>query len=639
MVRVKIDLNLLPMKAQFFLWNADIPTEEIKRKLHTLRAQYSKETGKIRKMEHSSGRTYSSKWEHYDQLRFMFSHSEEWSTPDQRVAEYNSQSIDAEDVKPAMELTTNVIEVESYPSTSYSNLQDSQTSLAASSPISSPAPPYLTSVMKTKRKRIDELENFHTTCWEILSEKKNKDEFSIFGEFVASEMRQMSDRSDLVFRLKHKIQKVILEISEEYALSVFGNQRTAPVVPFLPTYARQLGFSSVIVGTVYTILPITGMLAKPLFGALADRYQCQKLLFIVFQVVTAITFFGIQFIPEIPLETPLQLSCDKGFLWLKSCVNRTLDDCSKSGDKHSRYGHQRLWGAVGWGVFSVISGLLVDEFSQGKSQKDYTAVFFLMAIMLFLDVLVSTRLKYSQTKLSASIFRDVGRIVGEPRIVVFIIWIITVGLCTGLVWQFLFWHLEDLAKNYGCGTSDWIKTLEGLVMGIQCFGGELPFFFLSGRILKKIGHIHTMTLVLLGIALRFILYSQLTNPWWCLPIELFQGITFGIFYATMASFASIVAPPGTEATVQGLVGALFEGVGVSLGSLLGGVLFDSYGGHTTFLVYGLGSLVMFVLHIIVQYYLSSKNSNISKEFDSPAHYTAPHEAIQILENDEPTMGS
>ncbi|KAK7867640.1 hypothetical protein R5R35_001294 [Gryllus longicercus] len=202
----------------------DIPTEEIKRKLHTLRAQYSKETGKIRKMEHSSGRTYSSKWEHYDQLRFMFSHSEEWSTPDQRVAEYNSQSIDAEDVKPAMELTTNVIEVESYPSTSYSNLQDSQTSLAASSPISSPAPPYLTSVMKTKRKRIDELENFHTTCWEILSEKKNKDEFSIFGEFVASEMRQMSDRSDLVFRLKHKIQKVILEISEEYALSVFGNQ-------------------------------------------------------------------------------------------------------------------------------------------------------------------------------------------------------------------------------------------------------------------------------------------------------------------------------------------------------------------------------------------------------------------------------
>lgn len=47
---------------------------------------------------------------------------------------------------------------------------------------------------------------------------------------------------------------------------------TAPVVPFLPTYAKQLGFSSVVVGTIYTVLPITGMLAKPLFGVIADRY-------------------------------------------------------------------------------------------------------------------------------------------------------------------------------------------------------------------------------------------------------------------------------------------------------------------------------------------------------------------------------
>jgi len=44
-------------------------------------------------------------------------------------------------------------------------------------------------------------------------------------------------------------------------------------------------------------------------------------------------------------------------------------------------------------------------------------------------------------------------------------------------------------------------------------------------------------------------------------VELFQGFTFGLFYATMASYASIVAPPGTEATMQGTVGAVFEGIG------------------------------------------------------------------------------
>lgn len=87
-------------------------------------------------------------------------------------------------------------------------------------------------------------------------------------------------------------------------------------------------------------------------------------------------------------------------------------------------------------------------------------------------------------------------------------------------------------------------------MGVQCFGGELPFFFISGKLLKKIGHVNAMSLVLFGFGVRFFCYSLLQNPWYVLPVELLSGVTFGVFYATMASYASIVAPPGTEATMQ-----------------------------------------------------------------------------------------
>jgi len=44
-------------------------------------------------------------------------------------------------------------------------------------------------------------------------------------------------------------------------------------------------------------------------------------------------------------------------------------------------------------------------------------------------------------------------------------------------------------------------------------------------------------------------------------MELFQGVTFGIFYSNMAAYASFISPPGAAATVQGLVGAAFEGFG------------------------------------------------------------------------------
>lgn len=46
---------------------------------------------------------------------------------------------------------------------------------------------------------------------------------------------------------------------------------TSPLVPYLSTYARQLGFSSGTVGLIYTVLPLFGLVAKPLFGVIADR--------------------------------------------------------------------------------------------------------------------------------------------------------------------------------------------------------------------------------------------------------------------------------------------------------------------------------------------------------------------------------
>lgn len=77
--------------------------------------------------------------------------------------------------------------------------------------------------------------------------------------------------------------------------------------------------------------------------------------------------------------------------------------------------------------------------------------------------------------------RDTGELLKSPRIAIFSLWCITVGLGTALIWNFLFWHLEDLAAEMeGCGTVSWMKTLQGLLLGIQCFGGEIPFFFLSG---------------------------------------------------------------------------------------------------------------------------------------------------------------
>lgn len=102
---------------------------------------------------------------------------------------------------------------------------------------------------------------------------------------------------------------------------------TGPVVPYLSSYARQLGFSSVTVGFIYTILPISGMLAKPLFGSLADRFHCQKMLFLIAQLVAAAAFLSIYYSPKVQVNRQVH-SCYDNLAAFNTLSQTSLTSCN-----------------------------------------------------------------------------------------------------------------------------------------------------------------------------------------------------------------------------------------------------------------------------------------------------------------------
>lgn len=65
------------------------------------------------------------------------------------------------------------------------------------------------------------------------------------------------------------------------------------------------------------------------------------------------------------------------------------------GDKPNHFGQQRLWGAVGWGLFTVIAGFIVDELSKTQFKKDYTIAFYIVVVNVLLSIVVSYQLKVS----------------------------------------------------------------------------------------------------------------------------------------------------------------------------------------------------------------------------------------------------
>ena len=192
----------------------------------------------------------------------------------------------------------------------------------------------------------------------------------------------------------------------------------------------------------------------------------------------------------------------------------------------------------------MIAGFLVDQGSQ-QGSKDYTPAFILLACLLLLDLIMtglSLEMASPDTR-GRMVFSAAVRLLGTVRVVIFVVWCVLCGLLQSLYWNWLPWYLSDLAVD-SPNTQNWLTLLIGINMGVQCFVGEVPMFFLSGWLIRKLGHSSTMTLVLGAFGLRSLLYSFLTNPWYSLPIEVLNGVTFGIFYATMTSYANILSPPG-----------------------------------------------------------------------------------------------
>lgn len=214
-----------------------------------------------------------------------------------------------------------------------------------------------------------------------------------------------------------------------------------------------------------------------------------------------------------------------------------------------KYGAQRVWGTIGFGLTALLAGAVVNQLSNGVV-TNFTPALIIMVIFSGFDLLSVTKLKLPNLSSSASIWNEVMNLLRRRDIVIFLVFATLAGIIDSFIIYYMFWHLEDVAAE--TGYTDSIKLIEGCVVAAECLGGELLFFLISGKILKKIGYVHCLSFCFFGYSVRLFLISMITNPWLLVPIELFmQGATYALCYTCIVAYAAAIAPPGTSATIQG----------------------------------------------------------------------------------------
>jgi hypothetical protein len=175
----------------------------------------------------------------------------------------------------------------------------------------------------------------------------------------------------------------------------------------------------------------------------------------------------------------------------------------------------------------------------------------------------------------------------------FFIVIVFLSGCNGsLIDTFLNVHLN----NQGAP-----GVLMGTARMLTC-AAEVPFFRVSGKILKKLGVSGSIAAAQVAYVLRFIWYTNLRTisklgPWglWAvLPIELLHGLTFAVNWSAITAHCARVAPPGMASATQQLVSTVHWGLAAGVGAAMGGRVIARSSGERMFMM-GAGQAALTLL--------------------------------------------
>ncbi|KAJ8003628.1 hypothetical protein DPEC_G00150310 [Dallia pectoralis] len=318
------------------------------------------------------------------------------------------------------------------------------------------------------------------------------------------------------------------------------------------------------------------------------------------------------------------------------------------GTHRDRYGLQRMWGSLGWGVAMLLVGIWIDNthmllFVDGvvgcvlPDYKNYQVAFIVFGVMMGLALVVATQFVFDgsrdyrqteshrpqeveapqvdrnvaspeesessttgsrQTPVSPEsittdqpfYYGDLLRLLCSVQYstVLFVAWFMGFGY--GFVFTFLFWHLEDLHGS---------TTLFG-VCSVLSHVSELTFYFTSHKFIELVGHIRVLYIGLACNTARYLYISYLENAWIVLPMEVLQGLTHASVWAACISYLSAAVPPALRTSAQGILQGLHLGLGRGCGAMVGGVLVNYFGAAETFRAIGMASLVILLLFSLIQ---------------------------------------
>jgi len=334
---------------------------------------------------------------------------------------------------------------------------------------------------------------------------------------------------------------------------------------FLPVYLSAQGVSKTQIGFMIALGGLVGMFSQPLWGVVSDKTKTVKkvlLLILFISILVGTLLFQMSEVPLLILLVGLMYFFFMPTDPLTESLNFQLSQ------KHQiNYGSVRMFGALGYACASLIIGYSSDHF--GMESLVYLFLGYGLITVLF--GLALPDVPAHAKKLA---WKDLRAFFAKRETITFFVLVFLLAIPHRLNDNFIGIYVESLGGNIRLIGQAWF--LMTLV--------EVLFFAISHRFVKPGNEWKVITAAGGIYALRFFLSAIVTDPYLVVYLQLLQGVTFVLFYTAAIQYLYTIIPEEWRATGQTILAVLFFGVSGIFGSVVGGWVFEVYGGSMLYMM-------------------------------------------------------
>ena len=335
-------------------------------------------------------------------------------------------------------------------------------------------------------------------------------------------------------------------------------------LPYFNLYCYHLSFSGLQIGIISAVRSITLVLFPMIWGIIADRCHLRRPIYISCNVIStavwALLLLTDQFIAILCITIAYGIFYSPLISFLEAFTMDIL-----GGEKQS-YGRIRAWGSVSFIGIVIGMGLAIDAFS-------ISIVILGILIGSIIQSLVSINIPKIQ-KPSSTAHKPKLSILFKKPVGLFLMTAFLMLVSHGTYYGFFSIHLENL--GYG-------KTFIGFAWALASTA-EILIMVKSRYLFSRFTLERVLILSFMVAAIRWLILFSAQSPLIIILSQLLHAVTYGTFHMASILYTDRLMPQHAKTFGQAANNAVTYGLGLMVGFLFNGQLFDTVGSQPLFLI-------------------------------------------------------